>query len=105
MADTIRKVRADVAGDIVRSRRRIVELGALLRAESAQLANLQAMAEIVGVTDVATERAPDVVDAAVESGDLAPPNAPALAFGVPARGGIALCRDAEAPSAGTPAGP
>lgn len=104
-AETIRTARASVATDIARSRRRVSELSALLRAEAAQLANLQAIAEVVGVTDVASDKAPDVVDAGVETPDGATPNAPALVFGAGGRGNIALCRDAEAPPAGTPTGP
>lgn len=110
--ETIRTARANVAGDIARSRRRISELSAQLRAESAQLGTLQAIAEVVGVTDVATERAPDLIDASVEGADSAPPNAPSLMFSTGGsigngHSGIRIVgRDAEAPPAvGTPMGP
>ncbi len=104
--ETIRTARANVAGDIARSRRRISELSAQLRAESTQLANLLVIGEVVGVTDVASDRAPDLVDAGVESADATPPNAPALMFSPGGgRAVIGLCRDAEVPPAGTPTGP
>lgn len=64
-AETIRSSRLTVAQDIARSRRRIAELSAGLRQETQQLANLTAIAEVVGVTDVQNERAADVVDAGV----------------------------------------
>ena len=73
-AETIRNSRAQVARDIVRSRARITELSATLRAEVGQLASLQLIAEVVGVTDVQVERQPDVIDAGVEAGNgEAPP--------------------------------
>jgi hypothetical protein len=65
-AETIRTSRATVATDISRSRRRIVELSAQLRAETQQLANLETIAQVVGVTAVDVEAAPDVVDAGVQ---------------------------------------
>ena len=73
-AETIRASRAQVARDIVRSRARITDLSASLRAEVAQLSNLQLIAEVVGVTDVQIERVPDVIDAGVDPGNgEAPP--------------------------------
>lgn len=65
-SDTIRQARGSVASDITRARRRVAELSAQLRAEALQLASLQAIAEVVGITDVAPERTPDLVDADVE---------------------------------------
>jgi len=66
-AETIRSGRLTVAGDILRSRRRISELSAQLRAETQQLASLTAIAEIVGVTEVQSEKEPDVIDESARS--------------------------------------
>jgi hypothetical protein len=71
-AETVRAARTTVAVDITKSRRRIAELSAQLRAETQQLANLTAMAEIVGVTAVDSESAPDVIDAAVGKAEAPP---------------------------------
>lgn len=66
-AESIRSSRATLARDMARSKARIGELTSLIRAEVSQLAKLQVMAEIVGITDVEVEtRQPDVIDAGVD---------------------------------------
>jgi hypothetical protein len=65
-AATVRDARVNVAADILKSRQRISKISAELRAETAQLSQLLAIAEVVGVTDVEVSRAPDVVDASVD---------------------------------------
>ncbi|MFA6165361.1 MAG: hypothetical protein WC700_02010 [Gemmatimonadaceae bacterium] len=102
MSDTIRTARANVAGDIARSRRRISELSAQLRAESTQLANLQAIAEIVGVTAVEAEDFSNVVvDASVSPSAMT-----GMAASIGSANGRVLRLETEAPPAvGTPMGP
>ncbi|MBW7935546.1 MAG: hypothetical protein H3C62_18450, partial [Gemmatimonadaceae bacterium] len=96
--ETIRAARATVAADITRSRRRIADLSAQLRAETQQLANLTAIAEVVGVT---------AVDVEGESNVVVDPSASAVV----AAGGASLPfstlrgarrQETETPSAGTP---
>lgn len=97
-AETVRSARSSVATDIARSRRRIAEISAQLRAETMQLANLTAIAEIVGVTAVEAEDTNVVVDPSVSAVATAG-SAGVLPF--PPRAG----EKAEAPPAvGTPMG-
>lgn len=100
-AETIRTGRATVAGDISRSRRRIAELSAQLRAETQQLANLTAIAEIVGVTAVEAE---DFANVVVDASVSAP--AAGMAAAIASANGRMLRLETEAPPAvGTPMGP
>ncbi len=71
-AESIRFVRNSVARDIATSRRRIAELSQQLRTERATLAGLECMAEIVGITEVSTERQADITDAGVQSAEKVP---------------------------------
>jgi hypothetical protein len=64
---TIRDARRNVAGDLAKSKTRIDELIASLKAEVRTFAELTAIAQVAGITDVTLPSTADVVDAAVGS--------------------------------------